>query len=329
MTTPVPPAPHNGLMHTNPIAPTLASLVPGAPVTFENLTMVPLLVAPEHRAPRRTPPYFTLDDALSAKACEITEVSEHGSVPELRVINRGPEPVLIVDGEELIGAKQDRVVNLTILVAAQADLTIPVSCVEAGRWRARSRTFASAPRAQYAAGRAKRMSQVTASIRDIGARHADQADVWHGIAEKSARLGASSPTSAMEAMYLDHGARLDRFVQALPPLDRQSGALFAVNGEIVGLDVFDRPETLRKLLPKLVRSVALDAIDRQLVDAPRAKRLDVNAAVPYFIAALSSARAHVSPALGMGDDVRLSAPGLTGAALVVDGVVIHASGFVV
>ena len=374
-------------MHTNPIAPTLASLVPGPPVSFENLTMIPLARTPalsEAQAkPRRVegPRYSTLDAALMARTCEITEVSDHGSVPELRVVNRGLDPVLIVDGEELVGAKQNRVVNLTILVAAQSELTIPVSCVEAGRWRARSRTFASAPRAQYAAGRAKRMSQVSACMRDLGGHHADQADVWQGIAEKSARLGASSPTSAMEAMYVDHGARLDQFVRATGPVDGQVGALFAVNGEIVGLDLFDSPETLRALLPKLVRSVALDAIDVAVVSEPEERVLSadsptwcsgpkahatgegpvrhagrpppsrkrfggqavrghprevlkpepavlVSAAVPYFIAALSSAPAHVAPAVGRGEDIRLSAAGLTGAALIVDGVVIHASGFV-
>jgi hypothetical protein len=331
-------------MHTNPIASTLSLLTVGAGVMFENLTMFPLEAQEKpHRIDGRlradapaTLAYSVLDAALAAKACEITEVSGHGSVPELRVVNRGPDPVLIVDGEELVGAKQNRVVNLTILVAARSELTIPVSCVEAGRWRARTRTFASAPRAQYAAGRAKRMSQVSASMRDFGAHHADQADVWHGIAAKSARLGASSPTAAMETMYLDHGARLDEFVRAMAPVEGQAGALFAVNGEIVGLDLFDRPETLRALLPKLVRSVALDAIDTAwpagrssgsarpwLAGAPNAV-----AAAPYFLAALSSVPAHVAPALGMGDDVRLGAPGLTGAALVVDGVVVHASGFV-
>ena len=62
-----------------------------------------------------------------------------------------------MDGEELLGAKQNRIVNLTILVAANSELTIPVSCVEAGRWRARSRAFTSAPRTQFVSGRAKRM----------------------------------------------------------------------------------------------------------------------------------------------------------------------------
>ncbi len=104
-----------------------------------------------------------LDEALALDAAEITEISAQGSVPELLVVNKAAKPVFLLDGEELVGAEQNRIVNLTILVPAQAKVTIPVSCVEAGRWRSRSRAFSSAPRTQYAAGRAKRMSQATTS----------------------------------------------------------------------------------------------------------------------------------------------------------------------
>jgi hypothetical protein len=48
---------------------------------------------------------------------EAAEVNETGSVPELKVINRSPEMVLLLDGEELVGAKQNRIVNITILSA--------------------------------------------------------------------------------------------------------------------------------------------------------------------------------------------------------------------
>ncbi len=101
--------------------------------------------------------------------------------------NKGAKPVFILDGEELLGAKQNRVVNLSILVPVKRKLTIPVSCVEAGRWRARSRAFSAAPRTQYAAGRAKRMAQVTACMQMSGERTSDQAEVWADISEKSAR----------------------------------------------------------------------------------------------------------------------------------------------
>jgi hypothetical protein len=307
--------------NNNCLTRTLSLLSFAAPITFENLTMVPLLT----REPGDHAEYDLLDDALASHALEIMEVSEQGSVPELRVVNHGARPVLVIDGEELVGAKQNRVVNLTILVPAASTLTIPVSCVEAGRWRARSRTFAAAPRAQYATGRAKRMSQVTACMRESRGYHSDQAEVWLDIAEKSARLGANSPTSAMAALFAAHAPKLEAFVQALTPVEGQVGALFIVSGQVVGLDLFDRPFTLRRLLPKLVRSAAVDAID----DGASGKRGPGAAAsgAKLFVSALSAAATHRAPAIGLGDDVRLTAPGLTGAALEVGGAVVHVSGF--
>src|SRR5688500_2535637 len=147
------------------IAQTLSAVTLGTPVAYDTITMFPL-VGPQ--TDEREPIYLTLDQALGDGWAEITEISATGSVPELRVINKGAKPVLILDGEELVGAKQNRVVNLASLVPAASKLTIPVSCVEAGRWRARSHAFSSAPRTQYAAGRAKRMSQVTESMKFSG-----------------------------------------------------------------------------------------------------------------------------------------------------------------
>jgi hypothetical protein len=78
--------------------------------------------------------YILLDEALSTGMIEVTEVSEHGAVPNLKIHNKSPRMVLILDGEELVGAKQNRIVNTTILIAGNATVVIPVSCVEQGRW---------------------------------------------------------------------------------------------------------------------------------------------------------------------------------------------------
>jgi hypothetical protein len=144
-------------MHSKALAKTLATLTLAPEIRIDNLVMFPLVG--DARA-ESEPSYLTLDDSLAAGWTVVTEVSEQGRVPELKVVNRGPKPTLIIDGEELLGAKQNRVVNLTILVAAKPELTIPVSCVEAGRWTMRSRAFSSSPRTQYASGRAKRMQLV-------------------------------------------------------------------------------------------------------------------------------------------------------------------------
>ena len=50
----------------------------------------------------------------------VTEVSEAGSVPFIQVANRADRPLLLLDGEELIGAKQNRILNTTVLVEAAA-----------------------------------------------------------------------------------------------------------------------------------------------------------------------------------------------------------------
>ena len=81
--------------------------------SYKNLTLFPLL-APEAAAPD----YLTLEQALARNLVRISELDQAGSVPELRLTNKGKQKVLIIEGEELVGAKQNRIVNATFLVAA-------------------------------------------------------------------------------------------------------------------------------------------------------------------------------------------------------------------
>ena len=81
-----------------------------------------------------SPRYLLLDEALAKGIAQVTETSTTGSVPELRFENRSDQSILIVDGEALVGAKQNRIVNISILVPPQSIMPIPVSCVERGRW---------------------------------------------------------------------------------------------------------------------------------------------------------------------------------------------------
>lgn len=71
--------------------------------------------------------YIMLDEALSEELIEVVEVSEEGTVPELKVVNKSPCMILILDGEELVGAKQNRIVNTTILIQEKTTTVIPVS----------------------------------------------------------------------------------------------------------------------------------------------------------------------------------------------------------
>ena len=74
----------------------------GKPATHGGLTVFPMLCSD----PADPPEYELLDDAVALGSVQITEISESGSVSELLVWNNGDKPVLIVDGQELLGAKQ-------------------------------------------------------------------------------------------------------------------------------------------------------------------------------------------------------------------------------
>ena len=285
---------------------------------FNRLGVLPLMALEDRAAG-----YATLDEAMARGWMKITEVTEAGHVPELKVENSGDTAVLIVDGEELIGAKQNRIVNLTMLIPAQNAMVIPVSCVESGRWRHTSREFASSPRVQYAEGRAAKMHNVTASLRSNSSRRSNQGEVWNLIAEKASRLDAPSPTSAMSSMYEVHEGSIDEFVKAFTPGERQVGAVFFINGRVAGLELFDAASTWRAISPKLVRSYAIDAIDRPRTEVATPSPESAKA----FCTALASSAGSSFPATGMGDDIRLTGVQVMGAALVAEGRAMHVSGF--
>lgn len=294
------------------------SLEIGRPVTAGNLTMFPLLAGEETPAA-----YATLDEGLASGFFKVTEVSESGSVPELTVVNDGPTPVLLLDGEELIGAKQNRIVNLTILVPPKTRLRLPVSCVEAGRWVHRSRAFAAAGRTHYAAGRASKVAQVSYCMEQSGERQADQGAIWDDIDRKAMRMAARSETQAAAAMYDKSRAQLDELQRSLEPLPKQVGAVFSIDDVIAGLELFDAAATWRKSMRKIVESYGLDALDHIAQKSSRARRDPAR-----FLASVAKAQAKTFPAIGLGADVRLQGPRLTGAALVVDERVVHALAFV-
>src|SRR6516225_4453820 len=207
--------------------------------------------------------YRTLDEALAAETLDITETSEAGSVPLLKMFNRGDEPVFLMAGEQLVGAKQNRILNTSILAAAHGELTIPVSCVEGGRWRHISPKFGSPGTMSHG----KLRTLLSRHVHESAARGAgavsNQGEVWHEVDRKLHCLGSVSPSAALQQTYQDFQTRLDGLVSGLRMPPECAGSVFAIAGRITGMDLFDKPATLAKLWPKLARAYALDAFEEK------------------------------------------------------------------
>ena len=85
----------------------LGGLRLGPVASHEGLTIVPLMA----ERPAAGPDYELASAAMEAGTLRVSEIDGAGRVNELVVTNSGARPALLLDGEELVGAKQNRVVN--------------------------------------------------------------------------------------------------------------------------------------------------------------------------------------------------------------------------
>lgn len=263
--------------------------------------------------------YLTLDEALQQNLVDVTEIDESGSVPTLKVSNKAEDLLFLMAGEQLQGAKQNRVLNVSIMVNAMTEIPIPVSCVEAGRWRYRSRKFGSAHTQSHRNLRAMMAKDITASYRAAGTPVSKQGAVWDEISRKLGEMGSYSDSSALNQVYEDYESKLQRMTDDLKLPAGSSGAVFVFHGRIAGMDLFAQSATFEKLWPKLVRSYAIDAMG-QPVDSGDSV---THEAVAKWLRTSLETRAERFRSPGMGEDLRLEGEHLAGSSLLVDNEVIH------
>ena len=284
-----------------------------------NLTVFPSL------APNGiVPDYLTLDQALNRNIIRITELDNEGSVPELKLNNLGIKSVLIIEGEELVGAKQNRIVNTSFLIAGKTEVIIPVSCVEQRRWSYRSERFESGKKMMHASLRREHQEEVRFSLKHGDGYRSNQGRIWNDIAEKSARMRVDAPTGAMADVFESYDDKLSKFLDKFHLIEWQIGAIFAINGQVLGIECFGCHDTFKRFFDKLVKSYALDALDslkkQQSKSAPpdNARR---------FIASATKSKGEGHPSIGIGENITFESHIVSGSALVEGNRVLHISAF--
>jgi hypothetical protein len=289
----------------------LAGLHTGQPVEFQRLKVMPILAEEDRKLP-----FIDLDEALKQGFIVITEVSEGGSVPDLQVSNKSDIDVIILDGEELIGAKQNRIVNTTIVVGATTNLTIPVSCVQQRRWNYTSRDFASSGSVAYASLRRKKYEHVTQSLRHTASYRTDQSEIWRDVEGKVARMATPSASLAMSDIYESSVDNTETELHAeIPHLEKQVGFLAFIDGNFAGGEVFGSAALCGKKLRKLLRSYYLDSLD-QAVEFPAVT-------VEQIFAQVQNASHEPFAAVGKGTELRFEAPNVQGSWKLVDDLIPH------
>ena len=94
-----------------------------APQVHENLAVIPL------KTQRTYIDMLTLKKGLELGLVEVKEC-ETSQVNTVIVKNNAVAPLILIDGEEIIGGDQNRIINSTILLEANSEMAVPVSCTE-------------------------------------------------------------------------------------------------------------------------------------------------------------------------------------------------------
>lgn len=296
----------------------IASLTVGRPDTEGYLTVFPVFAGEVIDEG-----FMLLEEALKTEKVAVQEVSEGGSVPNLYVENGFTDlDLLLLQGDILMGAKQNRTVNASIIVPHASSLKIPVSCVEQGRWSYNSQRFSSGKSHLYASLRKKSAEAVSRNLKSSEGMSydADQGEVWNDIREKFTRMETVSETQAMEDIYLQNEACISDYEKAFSPLPGQVGFIAAIGGKITGLEVFGSQSVLPKVYGKLLKGYILDAIDQQKSeetnDLKKKPGFKGTARAEKFITKTASMKRTKYKSIGTGDEIRLENGKSSGFALV-------------
>jgi hypothetical protein len=335
------------------LASAFSALRPAAPITSGRLTILPFTTTYGGGAR-----YVLLPKAIARGRLAITEVSQGGSVPYLRAVNEGPWPVLIFDGEELLGAKQNRIVNATILVGVGESI-LPVSCVEHGRWSRRSAAFAAGNHASHPRLRREKELQVRNSLAQAeqrqrseglsqperaGRYRSDQGAVWAEVERRSSEMGVRSRTGAMADAYQDRADDLDAAVAAFlrpqsaegvdasgdegaqgVPVEGMVAVAAFLGDAFLCFDALWPAKRFAELYPKLLRGYALEALYAKRAAA--APPNDPEAEALRLFADLAEARPSERPGVDLGRDLRVETKSAVAAGLALEKQLVQLSVF--
>jgi hypothetical protein len=301
------------------------------PISVHNLTVFPLFLSNPSG-----PEYIASSVALEQHGLEVTEISEGGSVPNLMVVNSSDFCVLLLDGEELRGAKQNRIINTTVLLAPRSKTVIPVSCTESGRWNYSSPTFSHGKTVMSAKARRRKTSSVTYQLAESQSYHSDQGEVWDEVAELHQKVGSHSPTSAMSDAFRKMRKDLDSAVEKIPLQEGQQGLIAMIDGKPVGMDLISQSGVYGELHPQLIQSYAMEALANKREAMRRQTDKEATAQEPppcddlmakAFLERCAAIKGRDYPSVGMGTDWRFMEEPVVGSGLEVDDTWIHMAYF--
>ena len=212
---------------------------------------------------------ITFHQAINDESLEVSEISDQGSVPSLNVHNKNLTPVFIIDGQTITGKKlkQNRIITVSTLIPETSTMKLSVLCSERGRWSRTDREFASRDSSMFAKARFSKMETMSqranGSSNESYDKSADQQQTWEQINRKFSSFNDYSSSESMQDIYKNKEDILAEFEKELTMPENAVGCIFAIGNRVLGFELFSSHQLFADLYPQLLKSYALDAIERK------------------------------------------------------------------
>lgn len=252
----------------------------------------------------------TIEEAINAGDAEFREL-DTPDVNEILFINRGNTPVLMLDGDEITGALQNRIISKSDIAEPNSTHRISVICAEENRW-----DEIGGFKTGYCSYPGLR-ALLTKSRQTKGDM---QKAIWKEIQRKMTVTKTRSATSSMHDIFENLAEEINRYIEDFQSLNHNTIGLIGTTGNrILGCDIFQNPKIYQKCETKLVRSYALDAIEYLHKENGH---LEVEKFLNATLAALNKNESKTKT-----QNITIKADGLLGQATVYQNSIVHLSAF--
>ncbi|MDH7604085.1 MAG: hypothetical protein QHH13_04220 [Melioribacter sp.] len=268
--------------------------------------------------------YISLSNAIKENFAAVEEITKDGIVNNLILVNNSEHYIFASDGDVLIGAKQNRVLNTSILVPPNSKTIIPVSCIEQGRWRYESKKFDPADYLSPVEIRMAKSQSVFNNLKTNDGHFANQRKVWDEVKNISHFFKVFSDTMDLDDVFIKEKGNIDSIAKKFTLSEQSNGLAIFINDNFQSIDIYNRTDIFSEYFHKQIKSAFLNSIrtEKQQSSFDESRAIEMTF---QFLDKLNNLHFNIFNGVGVGEEKRFSNDEITGFILTYKEEMIHTS----
>lgn len=236
-----------------------------SPMEYQGLTVFPVCRT-GGAAPEAEDDMITLEEGIKGGRAHVLET---GRMETVEVRNLDALPLLIMDGETVVGGAQNRMLHTAAAVWPGEGVEMPSSCVELRRWDMKSGEKPPPEKSRFtrcdvafASLRRLRMEEIERSLTADNRIRVDQRNVWRAIVERFGASGVKTKTLDLHDLYDAWDAALRLVVARFHLVPAQTGMIVFLDRDEWFMDVFSSRGVMMKQYRKILKAIAFEMLIR-------------------------------------------------------------------